>query len=152
MNRKRTTLLAAGLLALLALPALGDSNAGGQGGAIAALVRRPEVLVRVLKLSSSQTDSLKGFIQTLQGTVKPLYAANEQIGQQIQTALASPAPDNCAIGKLVVTRHQNDLAIVAAFAKFDKDFSAILTPEQLAKYQRLKHQLSRASVDEEDEG
>ena len=55
--------------------------------------------------------------------------------------MVAKPPTHCAIGKLVVTRNQNDLAIVAAFTKFDKDFSAILTADQLAKYQRLKNLL-----------
>lgn len=150
MNRKRTALLIATLLALLAVPVLADS---APANPLASLVTRPNVLIQALKLTRAQTDTLKGLIQTLENTVKPLYTANEQLTQQIQTGLTSPAPDNCAIGKLVVTRHQNDVAIAAAFTKFDKDFSAILTPDQLAKYQRLKHLLNRSAQEgDEDAG
>jgi Spy/CpxP family protein refolding chaperone len=152
MNRKRTALLTAVLLTLLAVPVVADSAAAaGPNGVIASLVARPGVLVQALKLTRSQADTLKGLIQTLQNTVKPLATANSALDQQIRTALGSPAPDNCAIGKLVVTRHQNELAIAAAFAKFDKDFSAILTPEQLAKYQRLKNLLNHSGHDEDAE-
>jgi Spy/CpxP family protein refolding chaperone len=140
MNRKRTTLLAAALIALLALPALAmEAPTTGATGVIAALVNKPGILVQVLKLTKAQTDTLKGLIQTLQTTVKTERTANDALDKQIQTALTSLAPDNCAIGKLVITRHQNELALVAAFTKFDKDFSAILTPDQLARYQKLKN-------------
>ncbi|HZF09839.1 MAG TPA: hypothetical protein VFE33_13695 [Thermoanaerobaculia bacterium] len=150
MNRKRTALLTAVLLTLLAVPGVADPAAAGPDPVITSLVARPSVLIQALKLTRAQTDTLKGLIQTLQNTVKPLTTANASLDQQIRTALGSPAPDNCAIGKLVVTRHQNDLAIAAAFAKFDKDFSAILTAQQLTKYQRLKNLLNRSGNDENE--
>jgi len=152
MNRKRTALLGAALLVLLAVPVLADPGPGPQSP-LASLVTRPGILIQALKLTRAQQDTLKGLLQTLQTAVKAKTTANDALDQQIRIALASPAPDNCAIGKLVVTRNQNDLAIVAAFTKFDKDFSAILTPEQLAKYQKLKNLLlHREAKDDADEG
>jgi len=154
MIRKRTALVAAALLASFALPLAADTSANSNQSneVIAALVRRPALLVQVLKLNSSQADTLKTLITTLQTTVQTQQKANATLDQQIKNALASPAPDNCALGKLVITRHQNDLAIVAAFAKFDKDFSAILTPDQLARWQRLKRGLGHTgrAAEEED--
>jgi Spy/CpxP family protein refolding chaperone len=150
MNRKRTALLTAVLLTLLALPVAADHAASGQNDLLASLAARPGLLVQALRLTHSQTDTLKTLITTLQNTIKPLATANHTLDQQIQTALGSPAPDNCAIGKLVVTRHQNELAIAAAFVKFDHDFSAILTPDQLARYQRIKNLLNHTGHDEDD--
>ncbi|HEV7518644.1 MAG TPA: hypothetical protein VGR07_20300 [Thermoanaerobaculia bacterium] len=154
MNRKRTALIAAALLTLFAIPALAADAAADLNGGIAALVQRPAALAQALKLTKAQTDTLKGLILTLQTTVKAQQTANAALDQQIKNALASPAPDNCALGKLVITRHQNDLAIVAAFAKFDKDFSAILTAEQLAKWQRIKNLLAHGGKEAkgDDEG
>lgn len=149
MNRKRTALLTAVLLTLLAIPVVGEQASSGQNDLLSSLAARPGILIQALKLSRSQTDTLKSLITTLQNTVKPLLTANHTLDQQIQTALGSPAPDNCAIGKLVVTRHQNDLAITAAFVKFDQAFSAILTPDQLARYQRLKNLLNHTGHDED---
>ena len=146
MIRKRTALAAAVLLAAFALPALADTSANNNEG-IAALVRRPNLLIQVLKLTSSQADTLKSLISTLQTTVQTNEKANVTLDQQIKNALASPAPDNCALGKLVITRHQNELAIAAAFTKFDKDFSAILTPDQLKKWNRLKNGLGHVGGD-----
>jgi len=155
MNRKRTALIAAALLTLLAVPALAvDPAAPDTSSVVADLVLRPNVLVQALKLTKAQADTLKGLIQTLQTTVKAQQTANAALDRQIKNTLGSPAPDNCALGKLVISRHQNDLAIVAAFAKFDKDFSAILTADQLAKWQRLKNALSHVNKEarDDDEG
>jgi Spy/CpxP family protein refolding chaperone len=139
MTRKKTALLGAALLVLLAVPALADFTV--PQSPLASLVTKPGILTLALKLTRAQQDTLKGLLLTLQTAVKVQTTANATLDQQIRTALASPAPDNCAIGRLVVSRNQNDLAIVAAFNKFDKDFSAILTAEQLAKYQKLKNLL-----------
>lgn len=147
MIRKRTALAAAVLLAAFALPALAADTSANNNEVIAALVRHPNLLVQVLKLTSSQADTLKSLISTLQTTVQTNQKANVTLDQQIKDALASPAPDNCALGKLVITRHQNELAIAAAFAKFDKDFSAILTPDQLKKWNRLKNGLGHGGGD-----
>jgi Spy/CpxP family protein refolding chaperone len=150
MNRKRTALIAAALLTLFAIPALAADSAADLNGGIATLVQRPGALAQALKLTKAQTDTLKGLTQTLQTTLKSLQTANAALDQQIKNALASPAPDNCALGKLMISRHQNDLAAVAAFAKFDKDFSAILTAEQLAKWQRIKNLLNHSGKEARD--
>jgi hypothetical protein len=129
------------LLLVMALPARADDDF-----AISLLLGKPGRLSRALGLDASQVASFRSMAAAANAVAKPLLKANAALLGQIQGELGAAAPDACTIGQQVATRHQNWLVAKAAYLKFDHDFSALLTPDQLARYEALK-----AAIDAGDE-
>ncbi|HXO22506.1 MAG TPA: periplasmic heavy metal sensor [Thermoanaerobaculia bacterium] len=140
MSSKRKMLTAAALIGLFAMPVLAQQEIidVDHHAAVAYLVAHPNILVRTLHLTAAEVTTLNTLVTTARNTVKPLRTADQSLTQQIQALLKDPNPDPCAIGALVISRHDNYELIEAAFQQFDTDFSAILTPDQLTRYEALK--------------
>ena len=137
---RRRLLAATALTALLAFPFLAPlaEAAPGRGGNPADVLRNPKALARYLKLTPAQIETQKQLVQTLHNTTKPLYEQIEPLEDQLHTQLDAASPDACAVGNTVVQIDALRDQIRAAREDFDEAFSAILTPEQLAKYEALK--------------
>ena len=125
------------LVALFALPAFAQEEDENLK-ALAAFVAKPGILVRALTLTAEQQATLRTQVTTARSTIKPLRTDIKNLTDQIRDALGQPNPDACAVGALVVTRHGKYEDIEDALLLFDHDFSAILTPTQLTKYEALK--------------
>jgi len=121
------------LMLVMALPARADDDF-----AISLLLGKPGKLARALGLNAAQVASFRTMAAAANAVAKPLLKANAALLGEIQGELGAAAPDTCAIGQQVATRHQNWLTAKAAYLKFDHDFSALLTPDQLARYEALK--------------
>jgi Spy/CpxP family protein refolding chaperone len=143
--RRRLT-VATALFAFLALPFLANA-APGRGGNPADILRNPRALARFLKLTPAQIETAKQLGQTLHNTTKPLYDQIEPLEDQLHSQLDAASPDACAVGNTVVQIDALRDQIRAAREDFDEAFSAILTPEQLAKYEALK---DAAKIGEEE--
>jgi len=92
----------------------------------------------VSKLTPAQIETTKQLAQTLHNTTKPLYQQIEPLEDQLHSQLDAASPDACAVGNTVVQIAGLRDQIRDARKDFDEAFSAILTPEQLAKYEALK--------------
>ncbi|HEX6862996.1 MAG TPA: periplasmic heavy metal sensor [Thermoanaerobaculia bacterium] len=147
MMRRRLS-VATALFALLALPLLANA-APGRGGNPADILRNPRALARYLKLTPAQVETTKQLLQTLHNTTKPLYQQIEPLEEQRRGQLDEASPDACAVGNTVVQIDALRDQIRGAREAFDDAFSAILTPEQLAKYEALKDAVKIG--EEEDE-
>ena len=106
--------------------------------AVVYLLGHPAVLVRQLHLTAEQATATRALIQTARTALRPIRTSNQALNRQIQEAFQPASPDACAIGALVVQRHGNYDDIEAVLTTFDASFSALLTPDQLAKYDALK--------------
>jgi Spy/CpxP family protein refolding chaperone len=84
----------------------------------------------------------------LHATTRSLYEQIEPLETQLRTQLDAASPDACAVGATVVQIDAVRDQIRGARQDFDAAFSAILTAEQLAKYEALK-ELVRANNEEE---
>jgi hypothetical protein len=152
MTRKRQirppVWIAAALLVLTAaLPALAQEAGDNDGsGVIAYLLTHPRVLVNRLALTPDQVTATRQLLQRTRNAVGPLRQDIASLTRQIQEALAQSSPDACAVGQLVVDRKGKYDQIEAALQGFDDAFSGLLTPDQLAKYERLKETLRRAGA------
>ena len=135
MTRRRLS-VATALLAFLALPFL--ANAAPGRGNPADILRNPKALARFLKLTPAQVATAKQLGQTLHNTTKSLYDQIEPLEEQRRSQLDAASPDACAVGTTVVQIDGLRDQIREAREDFDAAFSAILTPEQLAKYEALK--------------
>ena len=136
MMRKRLT-VAAALFAFLALPLLANA-APGRGGNPGDILTNPRALARYLKLTPAQLETTKQLVQTLHATTRPLHEQQKPLHDQLRTQLDAAGPDACAIGGTLLQIEGLRDQIREAREDFDEAFSAILTPEQLAKYEALK--------------
>lgn len=126
------------LLALLLLPlAAQAAPAGPDANQAASLLENPRALARFLHLTADQVTQLNTLAQTLRGTVTPLQQARGPLCQTLRTALGAATPDQGAVGAGSLALFNNKKQIGAARTTFDNAFKAILTPDQLAKYNVL---------------
>jgi Spy/CpxP family protein refolding chaperone len=149
MNPKKL-LTALALTALLA-PALAsaavtaDTAAAGshgnrddRNGNPRAVLHNAKALSRFLKLTPEQAKTLQTLEKDLQAKAKPLADQIKPLHEQLRTLLDTASPDPCQAGEIVVHIDSLRDQIRAAFGQFDDSFSAILTPDQLARYEALK--------------
>ncbi|HKH46508.1 MAG TPA: periplasmic heavy metal sensor [Thermoanaerobaculia bacterium] len=146
MQKIKSLLTATAFLAVLALPFLAEAKPPQNAEAV---LRNPRALARFLKLTPEQVATFKTLRQELQADVKPLQDQLKPLQDQLKTQLDAAAPDACAAGQTVVAIDGIRDDIRAAYEEFDQAFSAILTPEQLAKYEHLKEAAGLYSEDEE---
>jgi Spy/CpxP family protein refolding chaperone len=135
MMRRRLS-IASTLAALLALPLLAE--AARKPGNPGDVLRNPRALARYLKLTPAQIETTKQLLQTLHGTTRPLYQQIEPLEELRRGQLDAASPDACAVGATVVQIDGLRDQIRDAREGFDAAFSAILTPEQLTRYEALK--------------
>ncbi len=143
--QQRKRLITLGLAALVAVLAVAPATAQEEGGdnkALAQIIKRPQVLVRALSLTAAQTATLRTLATAARTAIQPIGVEIKALSEQIRTALDSANPDACAVGALVVSRYGKYEQIEDVLQDFDDDFSAILTPEQLLKYETLKDRIN----------
>jgi Spy/CpxP family protein refolding chaperone len=126
--------------AMLLLPALADAaqNNGGGGFNAAAVLRNPRAVARYLRLTPAQVEQQKTLLAALKTEVEPLRESQKALQEDLREALEAASPDDCAVGAIVVDSHEIGGEIRAALQEYDAAFSAILTAEQLARYEALK--------------
>lgn len=144
MLQKRLIILGlAALVAVLAVaPAKAQEEGEGDNKAIAQFLKNPQVLVRALSLTAAQTATLRTLATATRTAIRPIGAEIKTLSEQIRTALNGTNPDACAVGALVVSRHGKYELVEDQLQDFDDDFSAILTAEQLLKYDTLKDRIN----------
>ena len=102
------------------------------------ILHNPRLLAQFLKLTPEQVTQSQALYTTLSNTLRPLHDQEKALRDQLATELAKPSPDACTVGGYVVQIKGVVGQVAAALHTFDTAFSAILTPEQLAKYNALK--------------
>jgi Spy/CpxP family protein refolding chaperone len=150
MKTRRTSLLLTAFLFLLALPMLAQPPAGNRGPRDPeSILRNPRALARYLQLTPAQVATAQKLFDELKATVEPLRKAQEGLREDLRDELEAASPNACSVGQSALALHANREKIEDAFEVFDTKFSAILTPEQLAKYEALK-EAARALRGEDD--
>ena len=150
MNARKLMLLATALFAFLLLPLAAEAQQR-QGRNPDAILRNPRALARYLRLTPEQTQTLNQLWRELQAGVEPLRQQGRQLRQNLRAELQAEPANACEVGAAALAVKDNGDAIRAEFEEFDTKFSAILTPEQLAKWEALK-EASRLFGGEEEEG
>jgi Spy/CpxP family protein refolding chaperone len=148
--KTRTTVFL--LAVLFALPFAAAAEAAQQRDP-EAILSNPRALARYLRLTPEQANTTKGLLQTLHATVQPLRETGKGLREAFQAELEADAASACDVGQAALDLHANRELIQAARQTFDAAFSAILTPEQLARYEALKEaaRLLRPGGDDEGE-
>jgi Spy/CpxP family protein refolding chaperone len=130
--------VAAAAFALLLIPALASAAQRGGRATPEEILRNPRLLARYLDLSATQVTQEQALFRTLDESLRAIHQQEEAKRDQLQAELDKPNPDACTAGGYVVSLHDLYEQAEAALHTFDTAFSAILTPEQLAKYNALK--------------
>jgi len=90
-------------------------------------------LTKLLDLSEAQQASVQELQQKLSTTVKPLFDAMHQKRQAIRDGLDKNA-SAAALGQLLIDSHKIGQQLKAAHQSFDTELTALLTPDQAAKF------------------
>jgi Spy/CpxP family protein refolding chaperone len=98
----------------------------------------PRAIAKYLKLTEVQVAQTKDLREDLRDAVEPLRAQIEPIRDRIRTALDAASPDALAVGTLVVQADGVHDQIRDLQEDFEEDFEALLTADQLAKWQTLQ--------------
>jgi len=133
---KKAHAVAAALAALLLVPAL--AQAARRGPSPEEILKNPKLLARYLGLTEAQVAQAKPLYEALNSSLRSIHEQEKTVHQQLATELAKANPDACTVGGYVVQIKGFAAQVEAALKTFDTAFSAILTPEQLAKYNALK--------------
>lgn len=139
---KRAHVLAAALAALLLVPAIAEA-ARDRRPTPQEILHSPRLLARYLNLTDAQKAQAEPLFTTLGNTLRSINEQEKRVREQLATELAKPSPDACTVGGYVVQIKGFADQTAAASRTFDTAFSAILTPEQLAKYNALKELAGR---------
>jgi Spy/CpxP family protein refolding chaperone len=139
---KRAHVFAAALAALLLVPALAQAARGGRPSP-EEILRNPRLLARYLDLTEAQQTQAQALFNTLNTSLRSIHEQEKQVREQLAAELAKPSPDACTAGGYVVQIKGFAEQAAAALRTFDTAFAAILTPEQLAKYNALKELAGR---------
>lgn len=97
-----------------------------------------ERISRFLVLDSSQSEKVADLVARLRGEVSPLRDSRRALRVQLDAEMAAPKPDPERIGRLVLEMRSGRGGLRTALQRFDQDLSALLRPEQLARYQEWK--------------
>lgn len=136
MQIRKLTLALTAFLALLALPLAAEAQAGRR--APEDILQNPRALARYLKLTPAQVEAAKKLQQELKAAVDPLREAQKGLREAFRTELEAASPNACEVGEAALALQANREQIRAEVEEFDDKFSALLTPEQLARYEALK--------------
>ena len=140
MKGRRAASMFAGIAALaallLALPLAAQPPRGPRDPA--EILHNPRLLTRYLHLTPDQVTASQKLFTDLKATLDPLHQQEQTLRDAFETAVAAPNANPCDVGQAALAVHANQERIRAALDDFDKKFSALLTPDQLARYEALK--------------
>jgi Spy/CpxP family protein refolding chaperone len=140
IHARRATFTLAAFLMLLALPfaAQAAQDRGPRPTSPDEILHNPRALARYLRLTPDQARTTQQLLEDLRKTVEPLRANAKGLQDAYQAALQATPQNACHVGDAAIALYDNRQRIKAAGEVFDTRFSAILTPEQLARYEALK--------------
>ena len=140
MKGRRAASLLAAMAAiaaiLLALPLTAQPPRGPRDPA--EILHNPRLLARYLRLTPDQVTASQKLFADLKTATDPLRQQEPALRAAFEAAVAAPNANPCDVGQAALAVHANQEKIKAALDDFDKKFSALLTPDQLAKYEALK--------------
>lgn len=109
------------------------------GGADTGVPGGPPVdkLTSYLSLTDAQQTAWKQLRDKLDTTVKPLFETAQRKQAAIRDGLDNNA-DAATLGQLMIDAHRIRQQIKATHVAYEKDFTALLTADQAAKYQSFQ--------------
>lgn len=138
MRKSIIPVLALGVVCALLLAAVAMAQPGGMHG------RRgfgghmdPDRLADYLSLTEAQKPQVQQLREKTKLAMEPLFQEHRQLAEAVRTALESKA-DAATVGTAVIAAHEHGEKIRALREQHETELEAILTPEQLERWQALK--------------
>ncbi len=110
-----------------------ESQHFGSGGGMFS-----ERLAEALGLTEEQMAEVDALKQEMKTTVQPLHQQRKEIREALKAELELQEPSAVEVGQLVISRRDLSREVREARDSFRESFKAILTPEQLEKWEGLK--------------
>jgi len=136
MTQRKLALLGLALLLLAPLAAVANPAGPGSGGPGG--VRNMFPPAGYLNLTDEQVEAVTALRDQMREEMKTLLEAQRALGEQLRDALGSDQPDATRIGELTLEMHGFRDQIRATLESFESEFTALLTAEQLAKYENFR--------------
>ena len=138
---KRSLTLFLGAILLMGVAAFA-AEAGGHwkaAGDPAAMMQQHEAhIAKALNLTADQKTAAQKLHQDLATNAQPLMAQHRQQMQEIHALLDGGNADAAEIGQKMIDAHATGQQLKALHDDFNTKFSALLNPDQLAKFQQLQ--------------
>jgi Spy/CpxP family protein refolding chaperone len=135
--RRAASILAfAAAVLLLALPLAAQPPRGPRDPA--EILHNPRLLARYLHLTADQITATQKLATDLKAALDPLRQQEQKLRDAFQAAVSAANANPCDVGQAALAVRANGEKIKAALEDFDTKFSALLTPDQLARYEALK--------------
>lgn len=96
-----------------------------------------------LDLTDEQIAAVEVIRDNLSEQLQALHEDHAALRQQLQDLLDAENPDPAAVGELVIELHGDRGQLRDALTAADAEFSALLTPEQLVKWENFKELRAR---------
>lgn len=137
---KRTLALFLGTFLLVGASAFaaGAEGHGKAAGHAGMMHHRAAFLAKTLNLTADQQAAAKKLHEDLAAQAEPLMAQHRQQMQEIHTLLDGGSADAATIGQKTIDAHATGQQLKALHDDFTTKFSALLTPDQLAKFQQIQ--------------
>lgn len=136
-------------LGLFALTIVFALPAAAQGGRLPPC-KDPRAVARYLGLSEEQRDAWRELREAEREAADPILDAIEPLREDLADLLDEASPEACAVGGIVVEIDAKRDDLRALHEEYVADFEALLTPEQLERWERLEAHCRRGdrSADE----
>ena len=112
-------------------------HGGGPGPLRGAPFASPRV-VRALELTEQQVDAARSIAEDLRADLAPLFEEGEALHAELRDLLADTEPDPRAVGETVIAIHEHRDRTRAVKEAARAEFEALLTPEQLERWDALQ--------------
>lgn len=138
MKRLITPVLALGSVFALLLAAVATAEPGrmhgrrGFGGHM-----DPDRLASYLSLTEAQKTQVEQLREKTKLAIEPLFQEHRQLTEAVRTALENDA-DAATVGAAVIAAHEHREKMRAVREQHETELEALLTPEQLSRWQALK--------------
>jgi Spy/CpxP family protein refolding chaperone len=107
----------------------------------------PGEIAATLGLSAGQKAQWDGIHQQLQATVEPLFQQLHAAHEQLESLASSSNPDATAVGNAFLAARAIEQQVKAAHESAHSKLTAILTPDQKAKFDSLHHDMGHGPME-----
>jgi Spy/CpxP family protein refolding chaperone len=138
---KRTLTLFLGAILLVgasAFAAGAGSHWKAAGGHDKMMQQHAAFLTKALSLTADQQAAAKKLHEDLAAKAQPLMAQHHQQMKDIHALLDGGSADAADIGQKTIDAHATGQQLKALHDEFRTKFSALLSPDQLAKFQQIQ--------------
>jgi Spy/CpxP family protein refolding chaperone len=135
---KRTFALILGAILLVGASAFAAGIGGHGAGNGKMMQHHAAFLAKTLSLTADQQTAAKKLHEDLAAKAQPLMAQHRQQMQEIHALLDGGSADAADIGQKTIDAHATGQQLKALHDDFTTKFSALLTPDQLTKFQQLQ--------------